>query len=111
MQPMKKEKKKSPAARAAQLLQLSESTFSGVPYAELHGDSTLDIAGYETLVSYDSQKIVFRMKESFSGIRMLFIEGEELLLTALRPGCLSVRGRIDTIGIGHGEGGERNGSL
>lgn len=97
---MRKKKREIPermSARAAELFSLPESAFAGIPYLELHGDSSLDITGYESLVSYDSTEIRFCMKKRFCGVRMLYVEGEGLLVSSLRRGCLCVRGRIDAL--------------
>ena len=89
--------------RLASMLSIPESCFSGVPYLELHGDSTLSLTGYETLLFYDDNCIMFRMKRAMgSECKILRILGKGLALSALREGCLSVGGCIDAV-ILHGD--------
>ena len=97
MQKTNKRKTAALPARAAEWLSLPESAFPGIPYLELHGDSAAAVAGYEALLSYDSEKICLKMQKRFSGVGTLCIEGRNLRLSALRRGCLSVRGEIDKI--------------
>ena len=101
MQKRKKTKNGSLTARASAWLSLPESAFPDVPYLEVHGDSSAAVAGYESLLSYDSERICLNMKESFCGVRNLCIEGKNLRLSALRKGCLSVSGEIDAVRFGH----------
>lgn len=73
-------------------------TMSGVPYIELQGDTSLAITGYESLLLYDEQNILFRMKDPTAPhFTLLRITGCNLTLSVLREGCLSVRGRIDSV--------------
>lgn len=73
-------------------------TLSGVPYIELQGDRSLAITGYESLLLYDEQNLLFRMKDpSNPHFTLLRITGNDLTLSVLREGCLCVHGCIDAV--------------
>ncbi len=98
--PEKKRKRQKEATRRGALafMSIPPECFAGMPYMELHGDSTLHISGYESLVRYEDTEIVFRMRKTDAvDCRFLRVLGEGLLLHALREGVLSVSGRIDAI--------------
>ncbi len=84
--------------RLLSLLSFPACTLSCVPYIELQGDASLAITGYESLLLYEEQNILFRMKDPtdphFTHLR---ITGSELTLSVLREGCLCVHGRIDAV--------------
>ncbi len=107
------EKTVTPAAhRFNAWLSLPECSVDAVPYMELHGDMSLSLAGYESLLLYEERCIMFRMKPGAGGcfddaggksdFTLLRITGRNLTIHVLRPGCLSVRGRISAV-ILHGE--------
>lgn len=100
MQEKKNEKQKEKRRRNGALARMCipPECFAGMPYIELHGDSTLHISGYESLVRYEDKEVVFRMRRTdMLDCRFLRILGEGLLLHALREGVLSVSGRIDAV--------------
>jgi len=71
---------------------------TGVPYLELQGDTSLAVTGYEALLLYQEDNILFRMKNPLSPhFTHLRITGGNLTLSVLREGCLSVNGRIDAV--------------
>ena len=79
-------------------LSFPEGALSGVPYMELQGDASLTITGYETLLSYEENCLLFRMKDpDRCGFTLLRISGRDLRLYVVKNGCLRVRGRIDMI--------------
>ncbi len=93
-----KHKDKPLRGRLVSLLSFPACTQSGVPYIELQGDASLAITGYESLLLYEDQNILFRMKDPtnphFTHLRII---GSELTLSVLREGCLCVRGCIDAV--------------
>lgn len=93
-----KNEKKPLCGQLVHLLSFPESTLSGVPYLELQGDSSLAVTGYESLLLYQEDNILFRMKNPISPhFTHLRITGANLTLSVLREGCLSVSGRIDAV--------------
>lgn len=91
-------KSKPRAGGALSFMSIPPECFVGMPYMELHGDSSLHISGYESLVRYEDGEVVFRMRKTDRvDCHFLRILGEGLLLHALREGVLSVSGRIDAI--------------
>lgn len=114
---MKKSGNRRRGGLLARLAQIPEGVFDGVPYMELHGDSSLTVTGYEALLVYERELLMFRMKPSFAagvGTSLLRITGEELMLHTLAAGTLCVSGRIDAVILhphaadveGEGEGGD-----
>ncbi len=111
---MAKNKKQSSTRKKymplTRLLQIPEGCFDGVPYLEMHGDSTACISGYESLILYDDAQIIFRMKKSHAmDCGFLRVTGEGLLLHALAEGRISISGCIHAIILhpekeGSGEG-------
>ncbi len=80
------------------LLSFPNCTLSGVPYIEMQGTSALAITGYESLLLYDEQNLLFRMKDPTDPhFTLLRITGHDLTLSVLREGCLCVQGRIDSV--------------
>ncbi len=89
----------------ARLMSVPSGCFDGVPYLELHGDATLHVTGYESLLLYDDDNILLRMKPSPLHYDTLRITGKGLTLSVVREGCLSVGGRIGEIRFGGGRTG------
>ncbi len=84
--------------RISRMMDFPESCFSSVPYLELHGDARLSITGYEALLLYDEETILFRMKQSGDcGFSLLRINGAGLTISVLRQGCLSIGGCIHAV--------------
>ncbi len=84
--------------RLARMMDFPESCFSPVPYLELQGDARLSITGYETLLRYDEETILFRMRQyGDGGFSLLRINGEDLTISVLRQGCLSIGGCIHAV--------------
>ena len=93
-----KKEKKPLSGQLINLLSFPASTLSGVPYLELQGDSSLAITGYEALLLYQENNILFRMKNPLSPhFTHLRITGSALTLSVLREGCLCVCGHIDAV--------------
>ena len=80
------------------LMSFPACALSGVPYLELQGDTSMAITGYESLLLYDEQNLLFRMKDPINPhFTLLRITGRNLTLSVLREGCLSVRGQIEAV--------------
>ena len=80
------------------LMSFPACVLSGVPYIELQGDTSMAITGYESLLLYDEQNILFRMKDPTNPhFTLLRITGHDLTLSVLREGCLSVCGHIESV--------------
>jgi len=80
------------------LFSFPEGCLTDVPYLELQGDACLSITGYEALLLYEDTNILFRMKHpTHTGMELLRVTGQDLTLSVLREGCLSVCGRIDAV--------------
>ncbi len=109
-----KKHRESAAVRWNRWLSLPESAVDAVPYLELQGDAALSLCGYESLLLYEDNNILFRMKPGAGGsfsdtgdqsaFTLLRITGHALMIYVLRPGCLQIRGRICSV-ILHAEGG------
>lgn len=93
-----KRKDKPLGGKLCSLLSFPACAVSGVPYIELQGDTSLAITGYESLLLYEEQTILFRMRDPTSPhFTLLRITGTDLTLSVLREGCLCVHGRIDAV--------------
>ncbi|MCQ2431709.1 MAG: YabP/YqfC family sporulation protein [Clostridia bacterium] len=79
------------------IVQPPEGVFDGLPYLELHGDSSMTITGYEMLMIYEENELMFRMKPNKVDCNFLRIRGRGLLLHAVSDGVLTISGRIDEI--------------
>ena len=90
--------KKPMRARISELLSLPPSIVSGVPYMELQGDTSLAVTGYESLLLYEEENILFRMHDPTNPhFTLLRITGAGLTLSVLREGCLCIHGHIDAV--------------
>ncbi len=98
-------KSNMPAAhRLNRWLSFPDSALPAAPYIELQGDMAVALSGYESLLMYEEHTVMFRMKPGAGGyfdkdggktdLTLLRITGDDLTIHVLRPGCLSVRGRI-----------------
>ena len=93
-----KSKDKPLCTRLVSFLSFPACTQSGIPYIELQGDTSLAITGYESLLLYEEENILFRMHDpSNPHFTHLRITGSALTLSVLREGCLCVHGRIDAV--------------
>ena len=90
--------KKPMRARISEVLSLPPSIVSGVPYMELQGDTSLAVTGYESLLLYEEENILFRMHDPTNPrFTLLRITGEHLVLCVVRDGCLRVTGQIHAV--------------
>ncbi len=93
-----KRKDKPLCGKLISILSFPACTLSGVPYIELQGDTSLAITGYESLLLYEEQTILFRMHDPTNPhFTLLRITGDNLTLSVLREGCLCVHGRIEAV--------------
>ena len=64
------------------------------PLIQIYGNSEILVEGCAGILTYDDKKIVFRTD------KYIEINGEELFLTNLGKGCVSICGKITIIKFG-----------